>query len=84
MNKHLEKLAHLFLYFGYLVGIVAIYLARYNPTRQFLVIVLLVAFYVLWGFVYHHAKREASGRLFLEYLMIALIALLAGFFVLMN
>jgi uncharacterized membrane protein YfcA len=83
MNKKIDKLAHLFLYFGYVVGAVAIYMARYNPTRQFFVIILLVAFYVLWGFVYHHAKREASGRLFLEYLLIALIAILAGFFVLM-
>jgi len=83
MNKKLDKLAHLFLYFGFVVGIVAIYLARYNPTRQFLVVVLLVAFYVLWGFVYHHSKKEATGRLFLEYLLIALIAVLAGFFVLM-
>ena len=80
----MEKFAHLFLYFGFAVGAVAIYLAKYDPTRQFLVIVLLVAFYVLWGFSYHHAKKEASGRLFLEYLLIALIALLAGFFVLMN
>lgn len=84
MNKKMEKFAHLFLYFGYAIGVVAIFLARYNPTRQFLIIVLLVAFYVIWGFVYHHAKKEATGRLFLEYLLIALIALLAGFFVLMN
>lgn len=84
MNKHLDKFAHLFLYFGFVVGAVAIYMAKYDPTRQFLVIVLLVAFYMLWGFSYHHAKREASGRLYLEYLLVALIALLAGFFVLMG
>ncbi len=82
MNKHLDKLAHLFLYFGFAVGAVAIYLARYNPTEQFLIIVLLATFYIVWGFSYHHARREATGRLFLEYLLIALIAVLAGFFVL--
>ena len=84
MNKRLDNLAHLFLYSGFVVGGVAIYSVRYNPTRQFAVVVLLAVFYVLWGFTYHHTKRETTSKLFFEYLLIALIAILAGFFVLVS
>ena len=79
--KHLDILAHIFLIFGIAVGAVAIYRLRFDSTSQFLVILIIVLFYLLWGTTYHHIKGEIEKKLLLEYLIIALIATIAGFLV---
>lgn len=84
MKYRLNLLWHLFLYGGLVVGMVAVYLARYSATRQFLILMLLVLFYLVWGYAYHHTKGDAHRKIFLEYLFIGLIALLAGFLVLVS
>ncbi len=81
-SKQRDILAHIFLYFGLGVGALGIFLSRFDSIRQFLVILLLVVFYLIWGFVYHHLKRDATRNLMVEYLIIALISLLAAYFVL--
>ncbi len=82
MNKNSDKIAHAVLYGVLALGAVAIYLVRFSAKLQFLVILYMVAFYLIWGFVYHHLRQDASKKLMIEYLVIASIALVAGYFVL--
>ena len=79
--KHLDILAHVFLVLGLIVGVAAIYRLRFDSTSQFLVILIITLFYLLWGTTYHHIKGEISKKLLLEYLIIALIVLIAGYLV---
>lgn len=79
--KHLDITAHIFLIVGLIVGSVAIYRLRFDSTSQFLVILIIVLFYFLWGTTYHHIKGEITKKLLLEYLIIALIVTIAGFLV---
>ena len=79
--KRLDILAHIFLIFGLIVGGVAVYRLRYDSTSQFLVILVITLFYLLWGTTYHHIKGEIKKKLLLEYLLIALIVIIVGFLV---
>ena len=81
MNKSIDKFAHLVLYGVIALGFVAIYLARFDAVRQFIVILLMVGFYLIWGFVFHHYRGDATKKLMIEYLLIAAVSLLASFFV---
>lgn len=66
------------------VGAWAILKAHGEPGNQFLIVLVLVVFYLLWGVVYHHVKRDLSRKLFLEYLIIGAIALVSGLLVFFN
>ncbi len=79
--KHLETLAHIFLFFGLAVGLLAIFRLRYDSFSQFLVILVLAFFYLLWGATYHHLKGDISKKLFLEYLLISAVTAAAAFLV---
>ena len=79
--KHLDILAHVFLILGLAVGAVAVYRLRFSSTDQFLVILIIVLFYLLWGTTYHHIKGEVSKKLLFEYLIISLIVIIVGFLV---
>lgn len=84
MKKKHDLTWHLFMYIGLAVGALGVFLSRYDATRQFVVLALLVLFYLVWGFAYHHTKGDADRRKMLEYLFIGLIAVLAGFLVLVS
>jgi len=79
--KRLDILAHAFLILGIAVGAVAIYRLRFDSTNQFLVVLIITLFYLLWGTTYHHIKGEIEKKLLLEYLIIALIVIISGFLV---
>lgn len=76
--KHLDILAHIFLILGLAIGAAVIYRLRFDSTSQFLVILIIALFYLLWGTTYHHIKGEISKKLLLEYLLIALFVTVAG------
>lgn len=77
--------AHLVLYTGLTVGILAVYISRFDANRQFAVVLILVVFYLLWGYWYHtHVKADATKKLFLEYFLIALIAISASILVFLS
>lgn len=79
--RHLDKIAYIFLLCGLLIGFLAIIRLRYDSLSQFLVILLLSLFYLLWGATYHHLKGDITKKLFLEYLLVAAIAATAAFLV---
>lgn len=84
MKRKIESIWHLFLYAGLVVGAMAVYLSRFDSSRQFLVLVLLTLYYLIWGFAFHHTKGDVRAKLVLEYFLIAAIALGAGYLVLMS
>ena len=79
--KHFDTVAHIFLLLALGLGAVGIYRSRYDATGQFLVILVLSVFYILWGVLYHHLKGDLKRKLFFEYLILASIASVVGFLV---
>ncbi|MBI2598691.1 hypothetical protein HYW40_00505 [Candidatus Curtissbacteria bacterium] len=71
--KHRDKLTHAVLLIGFTVGIGAFFRAR-DSQEQFLVVLALTLFYLVWGFTHHHLRGDITVRLLLEYLAIAAIA----------
>lgn len=78
MNEITDRLAHGFLYLGFLVGVYAVYFWRFDARVQFIVILSLIIFYLVWGALYHSHKRDLTKKLALEYILIAAIALFAS------
>ena len=72
--KYFEAISHIVLYTGFSVGLVALYILRFSTTHRLMVILLMIVFYLLWGFVYHIYKRDFSQKVYLEYLILAGIA----------
>ncbi len=68
-----NKLAHLILVLGLAIAVVAFFRAS-GPDGRFLVVLAATVFYLTWGFLYHHLRRDISAKLLLEYLAIAAIA----------
>ncbi len=79
--KRFDTLAYISLYSVLVIGAAIVYKLRFDSLYQFLVILLLCAFYLVWGFAFHYLKKDASTRLFLEYLIIAAIAVFAAYLV---
>lgn len=84
MSKKLDTTWHVFLYGALALGALAAYLSRFDASGQFFILTFLICFYLVWGFAYHSSKRDASVKLFWEYVAIAMIALGAGYLVLMS
>lgn len=78
VDKHLDKIAHAVLYGVFVVGGMAVFLSRFSSIRQFTIILLMVIFYLVWGLLYHYFWGDSTKKLTIEYLTIALIALLAS------
>ena len=70
--KHIEAPAHTVLLSGFTVGILAFFNSPAGQ-KQFWVVLALTSFYLVWGFTYHHLKRDVNNRLLMEYLAIAAI-----------
>lgn len=79
--KYLDKIGHIILYIGFLLGALAIYELRFDSTGQFLVVLTLSAYYLIWGVVYHYIKGDMDQKLMVEYLLISCIAAGAGYLV---
>lgn len=79
MNKTTDRAAHTLLYFGFIVGVVALFAAQADSRRQLLIVLMLVTFYLIWGYSYHSTRKDLNKRVIFEYLAIALISLLAAF-----
>lgn len=76
--KYFEVTSHLVLYLGLSVGLVAMYRLRFSVSERLFVILLMIVFYLFWGFAYHVYKRDFSKKVYLEYLILAAIAAVVG------
>lgn len=71
--KHRDKIAHLILLVGFIVGLLAFF--KVGPGQsQFLIVLAITVYYLVWGFTYHHSRGDINAALLLEYLAIAAIA----------
>lgn len=84
MSKSMDQLAHVFLYFGFIIGAYAIYIWRFDAKVQFTLILSLIIFYLVWGGLYHSYKGDLSKKIAIEYFLIAVISLLSSLFVLIS
>lgn len=80
-NKNKDKLGYGVLYVGMVFGVLAIYSSRSDAGSQATVLMLMIAFYLTWGLVFHHLRGDATKKLLFEYLLISAISLLAALFV---
>ncbi|MDO8715895.1 MAG: hypothetical protein Q7J73_03685 [Dehalococcoidales bacterium] len=71
--KHRDKVAHLILVAGFIVGLAAFFQAG-PGQNQFVIVLSMTVYYLVWGFTYHHLRRDINAVLLLEYLAIAAIA----------
>ncbi len=71
--KHRDQLAHLILIAGFIVGLIAFFQAG-PGQNQFVIVLAMTLYYLVWGFTYHHARGDISATLLLEYLALAAIA----------
>lgn len=78
LERHFDKLAHILLFVGLILGVVAVYTYRTGAQAQFLAIAITVAFYISWGFVFHHIKGDITKKLIFEYLALGVIAIAAA------
>lgn len=77
MKKELNK----FLYFLTLVLVLALstcffYLLAGFPHKQFALIILAAIFYFVWGVAHHLIKGDFHLKIMLEYLLIAILAVI--------
>lgn len=79
--RYFDKVAHILLLLGLGMGVVAVYTARSDPRSQLTVFLLAVAFYGLWGMIYHHLRGDLTRKLLAEYLVLAAIVLMVGMLV---
>lgn len=49
---------------------------RAEPTKQFIVTVLFVMYYILWGIIHHTRDQSLHLKIVLEYIVIGAIALM--------
>ena len=79
--KKVDFLGYTFLFGAVVLGAAGLFSFRGDGFKQLVLILFLSVFYLFWAFVYHSLKRDLSLKLFLEYLLVASIALAAGWFV---
>jgi hypothetical protein len=78
MNKdRLLHFAHFFFLFIILfLGVMALYIFRGLQNQQFFVVEILSIIYFFWGCLYHHFKGDFHPKIVVEYLLIAIMAVL--------
>ena len=58
------------------IGVFLFYLSVGNPARQYNLILACSTVYFLWGVIYHLMKGDFHVKVVVEYLLIALLAVL--------
>ena len=59
-----------------LIALIAFILIK-NPTMRFAILVFAIGYYLMWALVHHIHTKTLTLRVVLEYVLIALIALVA-------
>lgn len=76
MTSHLREYAEHYSILALLLGLglVGIIVFRTNITMEQVIIWGLSLLYVLWGIVHHAIRKDLSGFIVLEYVLIGIIA----------
>ena len=77
----MKKLSQFWFYLAVLIAIglasVVLYMLRYQPLTQFLVVVLASSLYFLAGIIYHLGKGDLTKQIVSEFAGFAFFAILA-------
>ena len=79
--KKFDLLFYSLLALGLVIGASRFFGSNARPTEQFVTIVAVVVYYVLWGLAYQFIKKDLRRSLFLEYLTIAAVGIVVGILV---
>jgi hypothetical protein len=71
LKKHSEAL----IIISALIAVALVYLFRFTPQRQFVVLSILVLLYLAWALVYHHKDKSLRLEIIIEYILTASLAL---------
>ena len=77
-SKVFDILSYLLLTGVLVAGFAAYQKYKWDPVTQFWAVMAGVCAYLGWGLVYHHLRRDMALRVYLEYLLIASIVLVAS------
>lgn len=78
MGKHFHlHLSHYFFLLSILfAGLVSFIYFSAFPVKQFGVVIITAALYVLWGIAHHYAEGDLYPKIMVEYIVIALLSIL--------
>ena len=74
MNKKTIHFSILLLFLAFFIWL--FYLFSGQPGRQFTIVFLASCFYYIWGIAYHVLEGDFHFKIVVEYLLIALLALI--------
>jgi hypothetical protein len=69
---------YLILNSGLIVALILLFIFRFEPFIQRYVIYSTTGFYLVWGLFHHYRRDDLSLSVFLEYSIIALLAVLVA------
>jgi hypothetical protein len=78
-NKSVSQLHSVFIVFLFiilLIGVFLFYIASGNPQQQYSLVLFFALVYFLWGVIYHMLKGDFHLKIVVEYLLIAIFAVL--------
>jgi len=77
---------HLFYYFALILmcilSIILVKLLGFSKQEQFFIVVFLGFFYALWGILHHILHHNLRPRIFIEYIVIAVLGISVTVFIL--
>lgn len=73
-KPHLTHYAGLWLVLG--LGLFCLIWFRYNHALQLTAVILMGLYYPLWGIIHHSHQRDLHPKIVVEYLLIAVLAVL--------
>jgi len=74
IKKHPKNFLILFLLF---VGVsISLFVFRFSPHNQRRIVYLTAGLYLAWSLFHHYKRGDLSLSIFIEYLLLALLALL--------
>lgn len=59
-----------------IVGLWGIYMFSYYPAMRLAIMISLSVSYVVWGIVHHAHQKDLHPKIVVEYLLVAMLALL--------
>ena len=75
LQKDFNYIAYFILTCGFAVGGYIVYQVRFEATAQFIVVLCMTGFYLLWSVIFHHYRNDLNFKIFFEYAIIAAIAI---------
>lgn len=76
MKKSEDLYYFIILIFILIIGLTALFWTRGYQTLQLIISIITATAYVIWGVFYHAHRRDLHPRIVIEYILVALIAVI--------